>query len=71
MYGCDADRRKEALADPEFPDLESLAEMEDPGSRRDLEILGPGLSALCLRSVAARKAWTEYYPHAESRMVWV
>ena len=64
-------RRKVVLEDLEFPDLESLAEMEDPGSRQDLEIPGLGLPEAGLQSVAARKAWTEYHPHAESRMVWL
>ena len=69
--GRDHGRRKVGMADLEFLDLESLAGMVDPVSRQDLVSPGPGLSALCLRSVAARKAWTEYHPHAESRMVWL
>ena len=54
--GRDHGRRKVGMADLEFLDLESLAGMVDPVSRQDLVSPGPGLSALCLRSVAARKA---------------
>ena len=66
----DHDRRKEALVDLVFLDLESLVEMEDPVSRWDLEILGPGLAAVGLRrSVGARKAWAVNHSRVESRMV--
>lgn len=56
---CERDygRRKEALA--------------DPVSRQDLGTPGLGVLVVCLRYVAARKAWPEYHPHAESRMVWL
>lgn len=77
MCGRGHGRRKVGMADPVemadlvFLDRESLAGMEDPGSRQDLEIPGLGLPEAGLQSVAARKAWTEYHPHAEFRMVWL
>ena len=70
MYGCDADRRKEALADPVLLDLESLAGMADPWSRQDLEIPGLGIPVAFPRNMVVRKVWTENYPRVGARKAW-
>ena len=70
-YGRDRARQKEGLADPVSLDLESLVGMADLVSRMDLEIPGPGLTEVCLRSVAARKAWTVNHPRVGVRKAWI
>ena len=81
---CERDRgrRKAVLADPEFLDLEFPTGMVDPVSRQDpaipglvtqaewLDLVTPGpvLTAVCLRNVAARKAWLGNHPHVGVQM---
>ena len=68
MYGCDADRRKEAL---EFLDRSSLMGTEDLATRQDPGNQGLVRSALCFRYVAARKAWPENYPRVGAQKAWL
>ena len=86
MCGRDRARRMVVLADPVFQDQESPVEMVDldlvsrmaldiPGrvlmvEWRDLEILGPGLPVVCLRSVAARKAWPVHHRRGSVQTEW-
>ena len=81
----DHDRRKEALVDLVFLDLESLAGMEDLATRqdpgtpglwlladwRDPGILGLGLPEVFLRNVAARKVWPENRHRVGARKAWL
>ena len=59
------------MADSVFLDLASLTGMKDQESRMDQEIPGPGLPEVCLRSVAAWKAWPVNHPREGVQKAWM